>query len=87
VAGLIRSRRLERCRHDLVDPAKADRSVGAIAARRGFRDAAYFNRIFRAEYGLPPAEYRRLWSSVGVHHGTTPRALSAGTSPAQRRRG
>jgi AraC-like DNA-binding protein len=82
VAGLIRSRRLERCRHDLVDPAGVGRPVGAIAARRGFRDAAYFNRIFRAEYGLPPAEYRRLWTWAGAHHGTTHQALSATTPPA-----
>jgi AraC-like DNA-binding protein len=34
--------------------------VSAIAARWGLRDAAYFNRIFHAAYGLPPGEYRRV---------------------------
>jgi AraC-like DNA-binding protein len=58
VAGWIRQRRLERCRRDLLDPALADRSVAAIAARWGLTSPAHFSRIFRAAYGLPPAEYR-----------------------------
>jgi AraC-like DNA-binding protein len=59
VAGLIRARRLARCRQDLIDPAHAAKPVSAIAARWGLRDAGYFNRVFHAEYGLPPGEYRR----------------------------
>jgi AraC-like DNA-binding protein len=60
VAGLIRARRLARCRHDLLDPAHATRPVASIAARWGMYDAAYFSRVFHAEYGMPPGEYRRL---------------------------
>jgi AraC-like DNA-binding protein len=59
VAGLIRQRRLERCRHDLLDPAQADRPVAGIAAHWGFSSAAHFSRVFREAYGLPPAEFRR----------------------------
>ena len=59
VAGLIRERRLERCRHDLLDPALAARPVSAIAARWGLVDPAHFSRLFRATYGIPPLEYRR----------------------------
>ncbi|GLY98370.1 helix-turn-helix domain-containing protein [Actinoplanes sp. NBRC 103695] len=59
VAGLIRARRLARCRKDLLDPAHATKPVSAIAARWGLRDAGYFNRIFQAQYGVPPGEYRR----------------------------
>jgi AraC-like DNA-binding protein len=59
VADLIRSRRLARCRQDLLDRALATTPVSAIAARWGFRDAAYFNRIFHQTFGLPPGEYRR----------------------------
>jgi AraC-like DNA-binding protein len=59
VAGLIRARRLARCRQDLIDPVHAAKPVSAIAARWGLRDAGYFNRVFRAEYGMPPGEYRR----------------------------
>jgi AraC-like DNA-binding protein len=58
VAGWIRQRRLERCRRDLLDPALAERPVSAIAARWGLPDAQHFSRLFRAAYGLPPAEYR-----------------------------
>jgi len=59
VSSWIRRRRLERCRRDLRDPILADRSVGAIAARWGFLDAAHFSRIFRAAFGEPPTAYRR----------------------------
>jgi len=59
VSSWIRRRRLERCRRDLRDPILADRSVGAIAARWGFLDAAHFSRIFRAAFGEPPTSYRR----------------------------
>lgn len=59
VGGLIRARRLARCRKDLADLAQATKPVGAIAARWGYRDGAYFNRVFRAEHGMPPGEYRR----------------------------
>lgn len=59
VAAWIRQRRLEACRRDLADPAFADQSVAAIAARRGFASASDFSRSFRAMHGLPPAEYRR----------------------------
>ncbi|WP_280470224.1 helix-turn-helix domain-containing protein, partial [Nocardia brasiliensis] len=58
VAGWIRERRLERCRRDLRDPLRRDRSIAAIAARWGFPDAAHFSRTFRAAYGLSPHEYR-----------------------------
>jgi len=59
VSSWIRRRRLERCRRDLRDPILADRSVGAIAARWGFLDAAHFSRIFRGAFGEPPTAYRR----------------------------
>jgi AraC-like DNA-binding protein len=60
VAGLIRERRLERCRRDLLDPALMGRPVSAIAARWGLPNAAHFSRAFRAAYGASPVEYRRL---------------------------
>jgi AraC-like DNA-binding protein len=64
VAGWIRSRRLERCRRDLVNPALDARPVAAIGLRWGFSSAADFSRAFRAAHGMPPAEYRR--SARGV---------------------
>jgi AraC-like DNA-binding protein len=59
VADRIRRRRLERCRRDLLDPALAGEPVSAIGMRWGLPDAGHFSRLFRAAYGLPPAEYRR----------------------------
>jgi AraC-like DNA-binding protein len=63
VCGWIRSRRLERCRRDLIDPTLGDWTVSAIAARWGLMNAAHFSRVFRDAYGLPPAEYRMLAST------------------------
>jgi AraC-like DNA-binding protein len=60
VAGLIRERRLDRCRRDLLDPSLAGMPVSAVAARWGLTNAAHFSRAFRAAYGASPVEYRRL---------------------------
>lgn len=58
VSTWVRTRRLEQCRRDLIDPVLADRSVAAIAARWGFVDAAHFSRAFKSAYGVAPSEYR-----------------------------
>ncbi|WP_431036958.1 helix-turn-helix domain-containing protein [Pseudomonas yamanorum] len=50
--------RLRRCSRDLQDPALASRQVSEIAYRWGFSDMAHFSRVFRAQYGKPPREYR-----------------------------
>src|SRR5262245_53607288 len=57
----IRERRLERCRRDLLDPARSHLPASAIAWDRGFASPAHFSRVFRAAYGHPPGTYRRLW--------------------------
>jgi AraC-like DNA-binding protein len=92
VAGLIRQRRLERCRDGLLDPAQADRPVAGIAARWGFSSAAHFSRVFRDAYGMPPGEFRRAYLSPSTLSSSTSgnatnrtrkrRALSAGGSVA-----
>ncbi|MFD0883825.1 helix-turn-helix domain-containing protein [Streptosporangium algeriense] len=63
VAAWIRRCRLERCRHDLADPAQRSLPIHAIATRWGFASSAHFSRTFRAAYGLSPAGYRssREW--------------------------
>ncbi|GAA2931042.1 helix-turn-helix domain-containing protein [Microbacterium luteolum] len=58
VSTWIRTRRLEQCRRDLLDPMLADRPVAAIAARWGFVDAAHFSRAFKAAFRVSPSEYR-----------------------------
>jgi AraC-like DNA-binding protein len=59
VSALIRSRRLERCRRDLVDPLLADVPLAVIGQRWGFSDAPHFSRLFRAAFGESPRDYRK----------------------------
>lgn len=66
VAGWIRARRLERCHHDLTDPALAGRPIHTIAARWGFPRPADFSRAFRSAYGLTPGAYRRLATTTAT---------------------
>lgn len=58
VSRMIRERRLEQCRRDLVAPTSRAKAVSAIGAHWGFLDAAHFSRVFKATYGLSPREYR-----------------------------
>ncbi len=58
VAGLIRRRRLDRCRSDLLDASRAARPVGAVGARWGFTEPTNFSRAFKRAFGLPPAAFR-----------------------------
>jgi len=64
VTELIRTRRLEGCKHDLADPMLRYQSISAIAARWGIPDSAKFSRMFRAAYDVSPREYR-----AGAEHG------------------
>ncbi|MGW4642556.1 helix-turn-helix domain-containing protein [Sphaerisporangium sp. NPDC004334] len=65
VAAWIRHTRLERCRHDLADPALRGRPIHSIATRWGFLDGAHFSRVFRAAYGMSPNDYRHQSSTTG----------------------
>lgn len=66
VADLIRRRRLERCRQDLLDPTLGTTTVAAIGARWGFTDPAHFSRLFRSTHGMPPGTYRRIAGRAGT---------------------
>jgi AraC-like DNA-binding protein len=58
VTGWIRERRLAGCRRDLADPTLSELPIGDIAARWGYRDQAYFSRLFRRSFGETPREWR-----------------------------
>lgn len=58
VSTWIRTRRLERARRDLIDPMLSAHSIGSIAARSGFVDAAHFSRLFKATFSESPSELR-----------------------------
>lgn len=59
VSALIRDRRLERCRSDILDPALSTRTIASLAAASGFPDPAHFSRVFRARFGTSPSELRQ----------------------------
>jgi AraC family transcriptional activator of tynA and feaB len=62
LAQLIQTRRLERCRQALIDPAQSQRPISDIARRWGFADMTQFARRFRRAYGVLPSAYRALQS-------------------------
>lgn len=44
-----------------------DNSVISVALESGFRNISYFNRTFRAHFGIPPGRYReQLWKEPTV---------------------
>lgn len=57
-ADCIWEMRLELARALLA--AAADVSIGAVARRAGFLDAAHFSRRFRLRFGMSPRDYRRM---------------------------
>ena len=58
-SGYVRSRRLERCRADLLSPLYADLSITEICYRWGFNASSHFSRAFRTAFGQSPRDYRR----------------------------
>ncbi|MFI2642336.1 helix-turn-helix domain-containing protein [Streptomyces sp. NPDC018610] len=58
VSRWIQRRRLRECRRELAHQAASDRTIAAVARRWGFASAAHFSRVFRAAYGMSPAEWR-----------------------------
>ena len=42
------TRRLARCRRDLIDPMMRHRSIGEIALASGFKELSHFSRAYRA---------------------------------------
>ncbi|MET7996380.1 helix-turn-helix domain-containing protein [Amycolatopsis sp. NPDC005232] len=61
VSAWIRTRRLERGQRDLV--SSGELSVAAISRRWGFKTPSHFGRAFKDEYGVTPAEFRRVASA------------------------
>lgn len=57
-SNYVRTRRLERCRAELISPLYADLSITEICYRWGFNASAHFSRAFRAHYNTSPSEYR-----------------------------
>lgn len=60
IHDLIWRERLERCRQDLLDPAREHHSIAEIAQSWGFKNPTHFSRAFRTRYGLSAREARRI---------------------------
>ena len=55
----IRHRRLDRIRRDLTDRDLAHLPSYVIAARWGIPNPSHFSKLFRAEFGMSPSEFRQ----------------------------
>jgi len=58
VAQVIRQRRLDRCRRDLLARSYGEETLTEISLRWGFSELAVFSRAFREVYGMSPSDYR-----------------------------
>ncbi len=58
VAGYVRKRRLDRAYQEITAPELANRRIGPIAYRLGFKNVSAFNRVFREAYGVSPGQAR-----------------------------
>ena len=50
---------LTHCREELINPALRHWTVAEIAFRWGFSSQAHFSRMFRADTGYTPRDFRR----------------------------
>lgn len=58
VASWIRTRRLDRARRALRDPAQVAASVAELSRVCGFSSPSYFGRVFAEAHGVTPGEFR-----------------------------
>ena len=58
LAAHILRRRLQACMEEMRNPDCSHRSISDIAFSWGFSSGAYFSRVFRAQVGVSPTEYR-----------------------------
>lgn len=54
----IRTRRLEAVRDDLSRPTARHTTIASVARQHGFVDPSSFGRLFRAEFGRSPGQWR-----------------------------
>lgn len=70
VVEYVNTRRLEKAGGEL---AESDRGIAEVALRCGFASLPNFYRRFRALYGVPPAEFRRVVAeNAGASAGGVP---------------
>jgi AraC-like DNA-binding protein len=58
LSEFLLGQRLARVHSMLTDPRHSGRSISEIAFDVGFGDLSYFNRVFRARFGMTPSDLR-----------------------------
>jgi AraC-like DNA-binding protein len=71
-SDLVWKNRLPQARDWLVSPAMRDYPIHEIAFMSGFKSAAHFSRMFKANYGCPPREFRAAHGITDQAANTTP---------------
>jgi AraC-like DNA-binding protein len=66
VSAYVWQRRLNRCAADLRDAGQAHRPITDICMSWGFNSTSHFSRLFKAEFGVSPREYRMASESASV---------------------
>src|SRR6266567_2468113 len=70
---------------DLRDPRWSARPVAAVGARWGYPDPAHFSRLFKANYGMGPRDYRASKGLLPGWHPYSPgQAACAGVQDGRR---
>jgi len=64
----VRQQRLEACRRALADPGDF-RTITAVAHQWGFVDMTHFGRVFKAQYGMSPRDWRAAIRSAADRPG------------------
>lgn len=72
IARYIRERRLEHCRREIEDPARATTGISRIAFSWGFNSASHFSRAFKGRFGLTPRQARDAASACASDGCTEP---------------
>ena len=65
LGDLIRTRRLEGVRRDLALSSVRATPISAVSQRWGFTNDSSFARMFRANFGVSPSEWRKLARQAG----------------------
>lgn len=63
----IWQQRIERSAATLLDPRMAHLAIGEVATMWGFRSSAHFSRLFKAQRGLTPREFRHAPAADKEH--------------------
>ena len=66
ICRYIQQLRLQACSQALADNAFAHFTVAEVAYYFGFKDASHFSRVFKAEFGVSPVQFRREHGGLSV---------------------